>query len=72
VAIGELFATFGGGGHDCAASARVKGLTAAEVEEKLFGLVLAQLEPDVLSVASLMHSPVVTINRFDSPALFFR
>lgn len=62
IACGEIMSAFGGGGHDCAASARAKGLTALEAEEKLFGLILAQLEPDMLSVSSLMNSPVVTIN----------
>lgn len=38
------------------------------MEEKIFALLLAQLQPDVLSVAALMHSPVVTITSDQSVA----
>eukprot|EP01126_Amoeba_proteus_P051982 TRINITY_DN6248_c0_g1_i4.p1 TRINITY_DN6248_c0_g1~~TRINITY_DN6248_c0_g1_i4.p1 ORF type:complete len:713 (-),score=166.35 TRINITY_DN6248_c0_g1_i4:173-2311(-) len=60
--VGEICRTFGGGGHGCAASARISGSTGIEVEERLFAHIMSMLHHDNVSLLSLVTSPVVTLS----------
>lgn len=56
--VGAICKELGGGGHFCAASARIKDASLSEVYDRLFAVLLSKLGPEVLSVRKLMTSPV--------------
>lgn len=60
VDVGKIAMAFGGGGHHSAASATIKGQTAFQVEEKLFGLLRRFVDPGH-SARDLMSSPVIHV-----------
>lgn len=64
---GEIAALFGGGGHATAASASIKGLSLAQVEEKLLTYLEGRLPTSKLA-RDLMSFPVKTIGVNDTIA----
>ncbi len=67
VNVGEIAALFGGGGHSTAASASIKGMSLAEVEEKLLSYLEGRL-PTTKVARDLMSFPVKIINACDTIA----
>ncbi|MCL2458431.1 MAG: CBS domain-containing protein, partial [Desulfobulbus sp.] len=60
VNVGTIAREFGGGGHASAASATIRDLTIAEVEEQLVGLIHRHIRPKAVA-GELMSSPVITV-----------
>jgi len=63
--VGEVCRQFGGGGHACAASARISSSisTGIEVQERLIAIVMSVLGVgDKMSLTALMTAPAVTIS----------
>jgi len=58
---GEIAAAFNGGGHPSAASATIKDLTLIQVEDQLFRLLHAMVNPG-RSARDLMSSPPITVS----------
>ena len=61
VDVGEIAMAFGGGGHPSAASATIRGQTAIQIEETLFGL-LNRLIQSRGTARDLMSSPVIHVD----------
>jgi tRNA nucleotidyltransferase (CCA-adding enzyme) len=61
VDVGEIAMAFGGGGHPSAASATIRGQTAIQIEETLFGL-LNRLIDSRGTARDLMSSPVIHVD----------
>ncbi|MGE4559324.1 MAG: CBS domain-containing protein [Desulfobulbus sp.] len=57
---GAVAREFGGGGHASAASATIRGLTIAEAEERLVGLLHDHIRPKAVA-AEMMSSPAITV-----------
>jgi tRNA nucleotidyltransferase (CCA-adding enzyme) len=65
VNVGEVAAEFGGGGHQTAASANIKGLTLIQAENKLKELLKKYIKP--INIAKdVMSSPAKSIDASDS------
>ncbi|MBU1247981.1 MAG: CBS domain-containing protein [Proteobacteria bacterium] len=60
VDVGQICASFGGGGHVYAASATVKDKTLIEVNDDLFALLYSHINPQVV-VESIMSKPCMSI-----------
>jgi tRNA nucleotidyltransferase (CCA-adding enzyme) len=60
VNVGEIAAVFGGGGHSSAASATIKDLTLIQVEEELFRILQAWVNPS-RQARHLLSSPVISV-----------
>jgi tRNA nucleotidyltransferase (CCA-adding enzyme) len=60
VNVGEIASAFGGGGHPTAASATIKGMNLAQVEEKLLSHLEGRIQPVKLA-RDLMSFPVKTV-----------
>ncbi len=67
VNVGEIAALFGGGGHPTAASASIKGMSLAQVEEKLLTYLEGRL-PATKLARDLMSFPVKTVGVNDTIA----
>ncbi len=65
VNVGEVAAVFGGGGHATAASATIKGMTLAQVEEKLLNYLRGRIHPPRVA-RDLMSFPVKTVEATES------
>ena len=61
----ELAQVFGGGGHDSAASATIKGLTIVQVKEKLLGDLERLVQPLSL-IKDVMHAPAIAVESSDT------
>ena len=61
VRVGEILQELGGGGHDTAASATVKGLTLIQVLEKLEGVLRQRVNPTRVA-RDIMSAPVKTLS----------
>ena len=60
VDVGKICSALGGGGHPYAASASIKNMTLTQVREELFGLLYAQINPQI-HARQLMSKPAVSI-----------
>lgn len=60
VDVGQICASFGGGGHAYAASATIKDKTLSEARDDLFALLYSQVNPQ-LAVDSIMSRPAVVV-----------
>lgn len=60
VDVGQICASFGGGGHAYAASASVKDRTIPQVKDELFALLYSHINPQLV-VKGFMSAPVVRI-----------
>jgi len=65
VNVAELAQVFGGGGHECAASASVRELTIVQVKEKLISHLKNIVQP-LSRIADIMHSPAIAVNMDDT------
>jgi len=65
VNVGEILSSFGGGGHNSAASALIREGNIKEVEEKLYRVLEKRIEPH-LTVGELISSPARTISLYAS------
>ena len=61
VNVGQICASFGGGGHPYAASATVKDRTLAQVKDELFGLLYSHINPQI-QIRDLMSAPPITVD----------
>jgi len=59
VDVGQICASFGGGGHASAASASIKDRTLAQVKDELFALLNAQIKPRHEVSGIMSRNPVV-------------
>ena len=59
VNVSKILSSFGGGGHDFAASALIKGGDIKEVEERLYQVLEDKIRP-LVTVGKIMSSPVKT------------
>jgi len=57
---GIIAREFGGGGHASAASATIRGMTIAEAEERLVGLLHDHIRPKAVAT-EMMSAPVITV-----------
>jgi tRNA nucleotidyltransferase (CCA-adding enzyme) len=62
VDVGQICASFGGGGHAYAASASIKDRTLAQVKDELFALLYSHIDPQNRA-KDVMSSPAVVIER---------
>ena len=62
VNVGQICASFGGGGHPYAASATVKDRTLAQVKDELFGLLYSHINPQI-QIRDLMSAPPITVEQ---------
>lgn len=62
VDVGQICASFGGGGHAYAASASIKDRTLSQVKDELFALLYSHINPQNRA-KDVMSSPVVIIER---------
>lgn len=58
--VGMVAREYGGGGHAAAASATIRGMTIAQAEEKLVGLLHRHIRPKAIA-GELMSSPVINV-----------
>ncbi|MBU1003099.1 MAG: CBS domain-containing protein [Proteobacteria bacterium] len=62
VDVGQICASFGGGGHASAASASIKDRTMSQVKDELFALLTTHIRPQH-TVQDLMSRPAIVIER---------
>lgn len=67
VNVGQICASFGGGGHAAAASASIKDKTPVQVKDELFALLYSSIKPHG-SVRQLMSHPPILIEDTQSTA----
>ncbi len=58
VNVGQICASFGGGGHSYAASASIKDRTPAQVKDELFALLYSHINPQILVRDKMSRTPV--------------
>lgn len=61
LSVADVMREFGGGGHPAAASATIKEVSLAMVEERLTRVILENVKPEKVA-SDIMTSPVVSIN----------
>jgi len=61
VNVAEILSAFGGGGHNFAASALIKGRDVEEIEQELYQILKKRLKPS-LTVREVMSRPVITVS----------
>jgi len=67
VDVGQICASFGGGGHKFAASAGIRDKTLTQVKEELFALLYSHISPHIV-VLDLMSKPAIVIENDKSIA----
>ncbi len=60
VNVGHICSSFGGGGHQYAASATIKDRTLSQIKDELFALLYTHINPQLL-VKDIMSTPAVTV-----------